>query len=40
MRIINERLPKKAMKRDAKMLKCKNWRSADRDASWWRIVKA
>jgi len=38
--IVNERVPKKAMKRDAKkMLKCKNWRSADRDALWW-ILKA
>jgi hypothetical protein len=29
------------MKRDAKkMPKCRNWRSADRDALWWRIEEA
>lgn len=33
MMMIDERVPKKAMKRDAKkMLKCKNWRSVDIDA--------
>jgi hypothetical protein len=42
MRMIDERVPKKVMKRDAKkMFKCRNWRRlADRDTSQWRIEEA